>query len=117
MISDAKKKTLHLLIGTRLLISTPSDKIDDAVFDIVRHMNKGSELIHATEQREEVSQLNLLAGEKAMESFSFHSAATYFLAAISLSSGEEFFLLKVYGLSLKPLFSIGDFVNLVDNVW
>ena len=49
-----------------------------------------------------------------MESFSFHSASKYFMAAISLHDKEDCNedLMKIYELALKPLFAVGDFEKL-----
>ena len=47
-------------------------------------MNQGSCLIEDQSNRNELSELNRLAGEKALTSSAFQSAATYFLAGISL---------------------------------
>lgn len=56
----------------------------------------------------------IVAGEKAIKSSSFSSAAKYFEAALSLhgEDGDYDFLMKVYGLLQLPLFAIGDFTRL-----
>ena len=102
----------------RLLVKTTSKDLDDTIFDIVRHMNIGKDLIKAKEQRHEVGELNRLAGQKAMKSFSFHSASEYCLNAISLfgeyDNSEEQYncLMSIYDLALEPLFAVGNFTAL-----
>ena len=88
------------------------------MFDIVRHLNIGVELIKYEEQKQEVARLNVLAGEKSTKSFSFHSAAFYFTKAISLqgeldgSEEHRDYIMNIYNMALNPLFVIGDFVML-----
>ncbi|KAL7553996.1 hypothetical protein ACHAWF_017381, partial [Thalassiosira exigua] len=114
LIGPTKRKSFHLLIGSRILLNTTGDKLEENVFEIVRHMNIGVELIKSQSQKEEVAKLNVIAGEKATKSSSFHSAADYFLVAISLQSEDSGydFLMKLYNLSLEPLFAIGNFSKL-----
>lgn len=47
---------------------TDSDMLHRNIFDIVNNMNVGLPLITSQGQRDEVSQLNLSAGKKAMAS-------------------------------------------------
>ena len=47
-------------------------------------MNRGSKLLDDVEQKWEVAQLNLEAGEKALSASAFRSASKYLLAGISL---------------------------------
>lgn len=119
LIPHEKRKSFHLLVGSRLLVNTRSDQLDDAIFDIVHHMNIGAEMMKTKEQREEISRLNVLAGKKAISSFSFHSAVKYLLAAISMHGEEDddkeasyAFLMEVYNLALGSLFAIADFHTL-----
>ena len=63
LIDSTKKKSFHLLIGSRLLIRNrePED-LENAVFDIVHHMSEGASLLHShpsPTQRNEVAGLNV----------------------------------------------------------
>eukprot|EP00984_Skeletonema_dohrnii_P035653 scaffold35674_cov150-Skeletonema_dohrnii-CCMP3373.AAC.1 len=112
-ISSSKVESLHLLIGGRLLVRTPKEDIDECVFDIVEQMNKGFNLIKTPEQKFDGAQLNLHAGQKAMSSLSFHSAAKYFICGIKIL-GDEFWgdnydlMLSLHQKALEALFAIGD---------
>ena len=97
-------------------MSVPADKLDTALFAIVRHLNFGKALIKSREQRHDVAMLNVLAGEKSLKSFTFQSAAHYLLTAISLHDTEvddrdEHYdsLMNICNCLLEPLFVTGDF--------
>lgn len=84
-----KRQSSHLLIGSRIYINTSSEeRLQKVIFDIVNNMNQGLELITSQEQRNEVSQLNLTAGRKAMASSSFSSAAEYFMIGVNLLAND-----------------------------
>lgn len=89
LIPLQKRESFHLLVGSRLFITTSPSEMDHMIFFIVDNMNRGSKLIDETDQHYEVSQLNLEAGEKALSSSAFHSAAKYLLTGISLLGPES----------------------------
>ena len=112
-ISPSKIESFHLLIAGRLLIRTPKDLLDECVFDIVHHMDKGINLIKTPEQKCDGAQLNLRAGQKAMSSRSFHSAAKYFVCGIKILSDESWgvnydLTLDLHRMAGKALLAIGD---------
>jgi predicted ATPase len=63
--------------------------MEHMIFFIVDNMNRGYKLIDEPDQNYEVSQLNLEAGEKALSSSAFHSAAKYLLTGLSLLGPES----------------------------
>ena len=99
LIPLPKRESFHLLVGTRLLITTSPSEMEHMIFLIVDNMNRGSKLIDDPYQKYEVSQLNLEAGEKAVSSSAFHSAAKYLLTGLSLL-GPESWEVK-YDLTIK----------------
>ena len=84
-----KWEAFHLLVGTRLFTATSPSEMEHMIFLIVDNMNRGSKLIDDPEQKYEVSQLNLEAGEKALSASAFHSAAKYLLTGLSLLGPES----------------------------
>ena len=48
LIPEQQRVEAHLRIGRLLLAHTPSEKQDEAVFDIVNHFNRGAALSHLT---------------------------------------------------------------------
>ena len=89
LIPLPKRESFHLLVGTRLFTTTPPSEMEHMIFLIVDNMNRGSKLIDDPDQKYEVSQLNLEAGEKALTASTFHSAAKYLLTGLSLLGPES----------------------------
>ena len=117
LIDNQKRKSFHLLVGSRLLLKTRPRDLDKNVFEIVWHMNIGAGLLKTQQQKQEVAELNLIAEEKAMKTSSFHPAAAYFQAAISLHGevGDHDFLVRCYDLVMNPLYAIDDF-GILENI-
>jgi PAS domain S-box-containing protein len=78
----------HLRIGRLLGAHTPPEKREEAIFEIVNHLNRGAELITAPEEREHLAELNLVAGKRAKTSTAYASALSYLVVGASLL-GEE----------------------------
>ena len=74
----------HLKIGRLLLAETPSGKRDEPIFEIVNQLNRGAPLITSPEEREQLAELNLVAGKRAKASAAYASALTYFSAGEAL---------------------------------
>ena len=66
----------------------PSAKREEAIFEIVNQLNRGSHLISSTEEREQVAELNLIAGRRAKSSTAYASALKYLRAGSALLTEE-----------------------------
>jgi len=77
LIGDEQKKAVHLQIGRLLLKNTPTDILEEKVFDIVGHFNHSIELLNNQAERLKVAQLNLLAGQKAKMATAYGAAVSY----------------------------------------
>ena len=99
LIPRQKRESFHLLLGSRLFISTSPAEMKRLIFFIVDNMNRGSKIIDDVDQKYEVAQLNLEAGEKALSASAFQSASKYLLAGLSLLGPESWN--ANYKLSLK----------------
>jgi PAS domain S-box-containing protein len=78
----------HLRIGMLLAERTPPAKREEAIFEIVNQLNRGSHLIISDEDRERVADLNLIAGRRAKLSTAYASALKYLRAGrASLTEG------------------------------
>ncbi|XXX79566.1 AAA family ATPase [Sorangium sp. So ce134] len=75
---------MHLGIGRLLLTAQRAEERDDALFDVVGHLNRGAARLRSRAEREEVAALNLRAGRKAKAAAAFESAAALFAAGLSL---------------------------------
>lgn len=77
LISDHEKAAIHLKIGKLLLQNIPSSDREEKIFDIVNQLNLGIKLINQQSQKDELAQLNLIAGKKAKASTAYQSAFEY----------------------------------------
>ena len=80
----------HLRIG-RLLASrrrTP-EEIEENIFDIVNQFDRGAALIATQEEREQVAELNLMAGKRAKAASAYASALQYFSRRPRSAGGQR----------------------------
>src|SRR6202034_3780701 len=80
LIPEAMRAEAHLRIGRLLAAQTPTEKREEAVFDIVGHLNRGAALITQREERDQLAELNLIAGKRAKGSTAYASALCYLIA-------------------------------------
>jgi PAS domain S-box-containing protein len=74
---ETLRAELHLRIGRLLAAQTPTEEREGAIFEIVNQMNRGAALIASRDEREELAELNLIAGKRAKASTAYASALTY----------------------------------------
>jgi PAS domain S-box-containing protein len=84
LIPASEKKAAHLKIGQLLLQNTSSEAIETSIFDVVNQLNAGIEIITQQLEKNELAQLNLVAGRKAKISTAYKAAVEYFAAGIKL---------------------------------
>ncbi|MBE9182580.1 AAA family ATPase [Oculatella sp. LEGE 06141] len=84
LIDQAQKQATHLHIGTLLLENLTASQREERLFEIVNHFNVGKTAIVQPAKREELAQLNFLAGCKAKASTAYAAALDYIQAAIDL---------------------------------
>ena len=84
LIPAELRAAAHLRIGRLLAAHTPPEKREGAIFDIVNQLNRGTVLITASDEREHLAELNLIAGRRARASTAYASALTYFVAGAAL---------------------------------
>ena len=89
LIPEESRAAAHLRIGRLLLSHTPPEKREEAIFEIVNQLNRGSHLITSAEERERVAELNLIAGSRAKLSTAYISALSYLAAARALLTQES----------------------------
>lgn len=83
LIPTEQKQAVHRRIGQLLLQSTPPEKQEEKIFDIVNQLNIGLMLIDAPDQRQQLAQLNLMAGSKAKSAAAYEAALQYLMAGLS----------------------------------
>jgi predicted ATPase/transcriptional regulator with GAF, ATPase, and Fis domain len=84
LVPDATRAEAHLRIGRLLMARTSPQEREDTIFDIVNHLNRGAALITGREERENLAELNLIAGKRAMASSAYVSALKYLIAGAAL---------------------------------
>ena len=88
MIPQELRSAAHLRIGMLLAAHTPEAKREEAIFEIVNQLNRGSHLLTSVEDRERVAELNLIAGRRAKVSTAYASALKYLGAGRALLTEE-----------------------------
>jgi PAS domain S-box-containing protein len=77
LIADDQRAALHLRIGRQLLAQTLREGREKAIFEIVNQLNRGEALITSRDEREQLAELNLLAGKRAKRSTAYAPALKY----------------------------------------
>jgi PAS domain S-box-containing protein len=80
LIPQVSRAADHLRIGRLLVARTPPEQREEAIFEIVNQLNRGAMLVTAREEREQLAELNLIAGKRAKASTAYASALTYLTA-------------------------------------
>ena len=88
LIPKELRAEAHLRIGMLLAAHTPPENREEAIFEIVNQLNRGSHLITSVEEREQVADLNLIAGRRAKNSTAYESALKYLSAGSALLTEE-----------------------------
>ncbi len=84
LISEADKQAMHLKIGQLFLRNTTPEEREDKIFNIVNQLNMATELIVQQKEKNELAQLNLIAGRKAKAATAYADAAKYLTLGIGL---------------------------------
>jgi PAS domain S-box-containing protein len=100
LIPQELRDETHLRIGTLMASHIPSDKLEEAIFEIVNQLNRGRHLITSTADRERTAELNLIAGRRAKFSAAYASALKYLRAA------REFLTEETWKTNYDLVFSI-----------
>jgi PAS domain S-box-containing protein len=74
----------HLLIGRLLVAHTAVEKREEAIFEIVNHLNRGAALVTSRDEREQLAEFNLLAAQRAKATTAYVAALTYLTAGAAL---------------------------------
>ncbi len=88
LIPKERRSEAHLRIGRLLVQHTPSEGREEAIFEIVGQLNRGAALITVQEEREQLAELNLIAGRRAKTSIAYDSALNYLVAGSAMLPQE-----------------------------
>jgi PAS domain S-box-containing protein len=84
LIPAESRAEAHLRIGRLLVAQTPPEERDGAIFEIVNQLNRGVLLMTSSQECEQVAELNLVAGKRAISSSAYASAMTYLTAGAAV---------------------------------
>ena len=88
LIPQHLRAEAHLRIGRLLAEHTPREKREEAIFEIVNQLNRGAALITSQDEREQLAELNLIAGKRAKASSAYASALNYLIAGAALLADD-----------------------------
>ena len=84
LVPERLRAEAHLRIGRLLAAHTPAEKREETIFEIVNQLNRGAALITSRDEREQLAELNLIAGKRAKTTTAYASALTYLVAGAAL---------------------------------
>jgi predicted ATPase/signal transduction histidine kinase len=84
LVSEGEQAATHLRIGRALVSRVAPEELEEAIFDVVNHLNRGAGMITTQEEREQVAELNLRAGKRAKNASAYASALKYLVAGAEL---------------------------------
>jgi PAS domain S-box-containing protein len=84
LVPESVRAETHLHIGRLLAANTPPDQREEAIYEIVNQLNRGTPLIASAEEREQVAELNLIAGKRAKAATAYGSALNYLVMGETL---------------------------------
>jgi predicted ATPase/signal transduction histidine kinase len=88
-IPEGERSAAHLRIGRLLVLRTAPEAIEDKIFEIVNQLNRGAVLITSRGEREQLAELNLLAGKRSKASTAYASALNYLVAGAAMLPGAS----------------------------
>ncbi|HEY9667057.1 MAG TPA: AAA family ATPase [Coleofasciculaceae cyanobacterium] len=89
LIDEAHKKAVHLQIGRLLLQNTEPEAIAEKIFEIVDHFSLGIEHVTEPQERFQIAELNLKAGQKAKAAIAYRAAVKYLNIGLTLLAEES----------------------------
>jgi len=89
LIPEHLRAETHLRIGRLLAACASPERREEAIFEIVNQLNRGTALIFSEEEREQLAQFNLIAGKRARASTAYKSALRYLIAGTALLADAD----------------------------
>ena len=84
MLSEDLKKEIHLQIGVQLQGSIPDVAKSERVFEVVDHLNIGSDLLIDQAKRRDLARLNFEAARRAVSATAYGASCDYVVAGLAL---------------------------------
>ena len=114
LIPDTEKQTAHFRVGQLLLQSMTAEQRSEHIFDLVNQLNFGVALITTVAARQELAELNLQAGTKAIAAAAYGPALNYLLTGICSLESDRWqqqypLALALHQTGAEAAFMAGDF--------
>ncbi|MEH1920441.1 ATP-binding sensor histidine kinase [Nostoc sp.] len=114
LIPEEQKKPIHLKIGLLLLNNIPVAEKEEKIFELVNQFNIAVEFISPQAKRDELAQMNLIAGRKALASTAYPAAVKYLTTGIQLLADNSWemkyqLILALYETAAEAAYLDGDF--------
>jgi PAS domain S-box-containing protein len=103
LIPKHSRAETHLKIGRLLWTHVPPEKKEEAIFEIVNQLNRGTAFIASQDERERLAQLNFIAGNRAKTSTAYHSALNYLAVGAALLPDDSWERLYELTFSIEHL--------------
>ena len=84
LVPADERAAVHLRIGRALASRLGAARLEENIFEIVNHFDRGRSLIDSPAEREHIAELNLMAARRAKASAAFVAALTYLAAGREL---------------------------------
>jgi predicted ATPase len=121
LIPESEQPAVHRLIGRHLLKRMRLEgQIDDYIFEICNQLNKAQDSLDH-EELEQLIELNIRAGRKALNTTAYNEATGYFQVARDLLGSNPWqkrqsLALDVYLANVERLFAAAQFEDGIVNV-
>ncbi|OCQ95057.1 guanylate cyclase [Nostoc sp. MBR 210] len=112
LIPETKRKTTHLRIGKLLLKNTSPETQKDNIFALVNQLNFGIDLLQTQIEKDELAQLNLLAGQKAKSATAYEAAVKYLNIGLQLLNSDSWTSQYTLTLSLYLETAEAEYINI-----
>jgi PAS domain S-box-containing protein len=89
LIPEHERAATHLRIGRALASRIAPEELEETIFDIVNHLNRGAEMVATQEERGEIAEFNFMAGRRAKNASAYASALTYFARGAALLAEDS----------------------------
>ena len=84
LVPESLRAEAHLRLGRLLAANTPPAQREEVIYEIVNQLNRGLPLIISDQEREELAELNLIAGRRAKAATAYGSALNYLVVGAAL---------------------------------
>ncbi len=111
LVDDTGKSRCNLEIGRLLVQDFSEEQMEEAIFDIVDHLNAGVSLVDNQQERNDIARLNLRAGRKARDSAAFAAMLRYLDRGIDLLARNSWKTAYTLTLELYTMVLEAEYLN------